>query len=87
MEKECRDIVENFINKYNGIFNNLDLYDLKTFSPKDLTSTKIVVKTGSNTIGMKQIVDYLEKDVYPILPYEIIVIPTLFQFICRIIVS
>ena len=29
MEKECRDIVENFINKYNGIFNNLDLYDLK----------------------------------------------------------
>ena len=30
MEKECRDIVENFINKYNGIFNNLDLYDLKT---------------------------------------------------------
>ena len=28
------------------------LYDLKTFSPKDLTSTKIVVKTGSNTIGM-----------------------------------
>ena len=43
------------------------LYDLKTFSPKDLTSTKIVVKTGSNTIGMKQIVDYLEKDVYPII--------------------
>ena len=63
------------------------LYDLKTFSPKDLTNTKIVVKTGSNTIGMKQIIDYLEKDVYPILPYEIIVIPTLFQFICRIIVS
>ena len=63
------------------------LYDLKTFSPKDLTSTKIVVKTGSNTIGMKQIVAYLEKDVDPILPYEIIVIPTLCQFICRIIVS
>ena len=29
MEKECRDIVEKFINKYNGIFKNLDLYDLK----------------------------------------------------------
>ena len=50
------------------------LYDLKTFSPKDLTNTKIVVKTGSNTIGRKQIIDYLEKDVYPILPYEINVI-------------
>ena len=37
MEKECRDIVENFINKYNGIFNNIDLYDLKTLF-KNMTS-------------------------------------------------
>lgn len=29
MDKECRDIAEKFINKYNKIITEFDLYDLK----------------------------------------------------------
>ena len=39
------------------------------FSNRDLANCKLVVKLGANQKGLTQIVDFLEKDIYPILPY------------------
>ncbi|OAO15852.1 hypothetical protein AV274_2434 [Blastocystis sp. ATCC 50177/Nand II] len=45
------------------------LYDVAHFSNRDLANCKLVVKLGANQKGLTQIVDFLEKDIYPILPY------------------
>lgn len=51
------------------------LYDVAHFSNRDLANCKLVVKLGANQKGLTQIVDFLEKDIYPILPYTQEVVP------------
>ena len=46
------------------------LYDVAHFSNRDLANCRLVVKLGANKKGLNQIVDFLEKDIYPILPYS-----------------
>ena len=46
-------------------------YDLKGISSQDLNNVNIVVKTGANKISLQQVIDFLDNDLYPILPYEI----------------
>lgn len=46
-------------------------YDLKAISVQDLTNTKIIVKTASNVQSFNQLVDFLENELYPVLPYEV----------------
>ena len=61
------------------------LYDLKAIANHDLNNTRILVKTGSNEESLRQLVDYFENEVYPVLPYEVEV-GFYAVFYCRIIV-
>lgn len=47
------------------------MYDLKYFAEKDLTNTKMLIKTGLNEKAMKELTQFLEEEMYPILPYRV----------------
>lgn len=47
------------------------MYDLKHFAEKDLTNTKILIKTGLNEKAMEEVTKYLEEEIYPVLPYRV----------------
>ena len=49
------------------------MYDLKRFAMKDLATTSLVVKTGSNEAAMREICQYLEKEMYPLMEYKVVV--------------
>ena len=47
------------------------MYDLKYFAEKDLTETKILIKTGLNERAMGELTKFLEEEIYPVLPYRV----------------
>ena len=46
-------------------------YDVKRFGVHDLSSFSFIVKTGNNEKALKEVCDYLEREAYPILGYEV----------------
>lgn len=60
------------------------MYDLKRFVMKDLSTTSLVVKTGSNEAAMKEICQYLEKEAYPLIEYKVTVSDLVSGRPCRI---